>query len=80
MYAMKVQVGVGTRVAAIEGVLTALRLQTLPLDDKWKEGNLVPCSGELRVQGLHVHCLDIEGCYWSSTGACSAKNQDAHRQ
>ena len=33
MYAVKVQVGVGTGVAAIEGVLTALRLQTLLLDD-----------------------------------------------
>ena len=47
---------------------------------KWKEGNLVPRSGELRVQRLHEHCLDIAGCYWGSAGACSAKNQDAHRQ
>ena len=35
MYAVKVQVGVGTGVAAIEGVLTALRLQTFLLDDAW---------------------------------------------
>ena len=47
---------------------------------KWKEGTLVPCSGELRVRESHEHCLDIAGCYWGSAGACSAKNQDTHRQ
>ena len=33
----------------------------------------MPCSGELRVQRLHEHCLDIADCYWGSAGLVQPK-------
>ena len=35
----------------------------------------MPCSGELRVQRLHEHCLDIADCYWGSAGLFSQKSR-----